>query len=95
MRCRLLLEACLFGLTIFTLRRQKSTSEFPRVSRLVRSLYRHAIIFFLVNRILSISPALHLFTNPFSGEHIQQYCKCRYMVSKNNLFGVSYTLDIA
>ncbi|KAI9570614.1 hypothetical protein HD554DRAFT_2170209 [Boletus coccyginus] len=44
-----LLEACLFGLAVFTLRRQKSASEFPRVSRLVHSLYRHAIIFFLAN----------------------------------------------
>ncbi|KAI9570615.1 hypothetical protein HD554DRAFT_2170210 [Boletus coccyginus] len=50
----LLLEACLFGLTIFTLRRQKSTSEFARVSRLVRSLYSHAIIFFLANTFSNI-----------------------------------------
>ncbi|KAI9567340.1 hypothetical protein HD554DRAFT_2314928 [Boletus coccyginus] len=45
----ILLEACLFGLAVFTLGQQKSTSEFPHVSRLVRSLYRHAIIFYLAN----------------------------------------------
>ncbi|KAI9567341.1 hypothetical protein HD554DRAFT_2173456 [Boletus coccyginus] len=44
-----LMEACLFGLAIFTLRRQKFAYEFPRVSRLAHSLYRHAIIFFLAN----------------------------------------------
>ncbi|KAI9570608.1 hypothetical protein HD554DRAFT_356267 [Boletus coccyginus] len=48
------LEACLFGLTIFTLRQQKSRPGFLRVSRLVRSLYRHAIIFFLANTLSDI-----------------------------------------
>ncbi|KAI9570610.1 hypothetical protein HD554DRAFT_358052 [Boletus coccyginus] len=44
-----LLEMCLFGMTIFMFRRQKSTAEFSRISRLLRSLYRHAIIFFMAN----------------------------------------------
>ena len=52
------------------------------MSRLVRFLYRDAIIFLLVSRI-SISHVLHSHNYPLLGEYAQRYFKCHCMVSEN------------
>ena len=76
------------------LKQQKSTSEFFRMSRLVRCLYRDAIIFLLVSRI-SISPTLHPHSYPLLGEYARRYFKYHCMVSKNTLLGVGCILNTA